>query len=112
MLSVYSRTGGRKITRRTRAEWQALIVAQQKSGLTAAAFCRERGIPVNYFCRVRRQLQSDEVEKQVADFIPVSVSRPSATEKITVRHECGASVDLPFNIAPIWVAQLLPALRD
>jgi len=100
------------MTRRTKAEWQALIVAQQKSGLTAAAFCGERGIPVNYFCRVRRQFQSGEAEKPVADFIPVSVLRRGAPGNITVRLEGGASVELPFGIATTWVAQLLLALRD
>tara|TARA_R110001592_G_scaffold40220_5_gene132177 strand:- start:947 stop:1249 length:303 start_codon:yes stop_codon:yes gene_type:complete len=100
------------MTRRTKAEWQSLIAAQKKCGLSAAAFCRERGIPVNYFCRVRRQFQLDEAEKPVAGFIPVSVSRSGASENITVRHEGGASVELPFSISPTWVAQLLVALQD
>ena len=99
------------MTRRTKTEWRTLIVAQQESGLTAAAFCRKRGIPVNYFCRVRRQLRRSEVEKQVA-FVPVSVSRSSAAERITVHYEGGASVELPFGIEPRWVAQLLRALGD
>ena len=100
------------MTRRTKAEWQALIVAQQKSGLSAAAFCRERGIPVNYFCRVRNQLRSSDVEKQAPRFVPVSVTRLSAADKMIVRIEGAATVEIPFGIEPRWVAQLLLALRD
>ncbi len=100
------------MTRRTKADWRALIAAQQKSGLTAAAFCRERGLPVNYFCRVRNQLRLSEVEKQAPRFVPVSVTRLNAADKIIVRTEGGATVEVPFGIEPRWVAQLLHALRD
>ncbi len=97
--------------RRTKAEWQALITAQRESGLTAAAFCREQGVPANYFCRVRSQLCLDNVDKQAA-FVPVSVSRSSAVDRVTVRCEGGSTVELPFGIEPRWVSQLLLALRD
>jgi len=100
------------MTRRTKAEWRALIVAQQESGLSAAAFCRDRGIPVNYFCRVRNQLRVLDVEKQAPRFVPVSVTRLSAADKIIVRCEGGTTVEVPFGIEPRWVAQLLHALRD
>jgi hypothetical protein len=100
------------MTRRTKAEWQAVILAQQESGLSAAAFCREREIKANYFCRVRNQLRLSNVEKQVSDFVPVSVSRSSVAERITIRCEAGATVELPYGIEPRWVAQLLLALRD
>lgn len=98
--------------RRTKAEWHALIESQQKSGISAAAFCGEKGIPVNYFCRVRRQFRLDVAEKKVADFVPVSVSRSSAAERIAIRYGGGVTVELPLGIAPGWVAQLLLALRD
>ena len=100
------------MTRRTKAEWRALIAVQQESGLSAAAFCRERGIPVNYFCRVRNQLRLSDVEKQASRFVPVSVTRLSAADKIIVRFEGAATVEVPLGIEPRWVAQLLHALRD
>ena len=98
------------MTRRTKAEWQALIAAQQKSGLSATDFCRERGLNANYFCRVRRRLI--EAENKAPPFVPVSVLQPSSEEKVTVRCAGGVTIDLPLGIEPRWVSQLLLALRD
>ena len=42
--------------RRSQAQWRALFQAQQISGRSAAAFCREQRICPKYFSLRRRQL--------------------------------------------------------
>ena len=45
-----------------REEWQRVIAAQQTSGQKAAAFCRERGIPVWKFCYWRKALSGEAAD--------------------------------------------------
>ena len=47
------------MTRRTTAQWRALIESHANIGLTAVAFCRERGLNSKYF-RLRRRELSEE----------------------------------------------------
>ncbi len=37
------------MTRRTKAQWQALIQKQQSSGLIAVEFCHREGVDAKYF---------------------------------------------------------------
>ena len=99
------------MTRRTKLEWEALIRAQAESGMTAAVFCREQGINARYFSLRRRQLSAAS-EQRASSFVPVSVGSFHHGEKITVRYQGSAAVELPVGVEPRWLAQLLQALRD
>ena len=44
------------MTRRTKAQWQALIEQQQSSGLMAAEFCRQQNLNPKYFSLRKKQL--------------------------------------------------------
>ena len=99
------------MTRRTKAEWEALIRAHAESGMTATAFCREQGVNAKYFSLRRGQL-SAAGEKLGSRFVPVSVERTGHGEKITVRYPGSAAVELPLGVEPRWLAQLLQALGD
>jgi hypothetical protein len=98
------------MTRRTKAQWRALIEAQASSGLTAAAFCREHGLNPKYFSLRRRDL-SDGTNKRTSSFIPVSAMKLPSGERITVRDPSGLRVELPLGIEPKWLAELLRSLR-
>ncbi len=99
------------MTRRTKSEWQDLIKSQAQSGKTAAAFCREQGINAKYFSLRRRQL-SERPARQAPSFVPVTLTRSVSVEKLTLSDSGGARVELPLNIEPRWLAQLLRSLRD
>ena len=43
-----------------REEWRRILREHQASGRKAAAFCRERGIPVWKFCYWRKALNAEE----------------------------------------------------
>jgi hypothetical protein len=64
------------MTRRTKAQWEALIEAHAQSGLTAASFCREHKINAKYFSLHRRQC-ADEKEQSSRRFIAVSIAEVS-----------------------------------
>ena len=99
------------MTRRTKAQWEALIEAHAQSGLTASSFCREHKINPKYFSLRRRQC-ADEKEQSSGRFIAVSVAEVSQGERIQLRDPSGALVELPGSISPQWLAQLLRSLRS
>lgn len=43
-------------TRRTRAQWQALVDEQASSGLPATRFCEQHGVGYASFCNWRKRL--------------------------------------------------------
>ncbi len=44
------------MSRRTKAQWQALIAEQFTSGMTATRYCREQGLNETYFSLQKRRL--------------------------------------------------------
>ena len=98
------------MTRRSKAQWQALIEAFERSGMTGVAFCKEHGLNSKYFSSRRRQLLDGKV-KAASRFVPVSISKPSSSERINLRDPSGAVVELPASISAQWLARLLHALR-
>jgi len=98
------------MTRRTKAQWRALIEAHASSGLTATAFCRDHGVNPKYFSLRRREL-GEGTSKRTSNFIRVSAMKLPGGERITVRDRFGMSVELPLGIEPKWLAELLRSLR-
>lgn len=46
--------------RRSKAQWQQLIDAQQSSGLSQKAFCQQEGLSIGTFTNWKRKLNDDE----------------------------------------------------
>jgi hypothetical protein len=98
------------MTRRSKAQWQALIETYERSGMTGVAFCCEHGLNPKYFSLRRRQFL--DAERQTSSrFVGVSILKPSSGERINLRDPSGAVVELPPSISAQWLAQLLHALR-
>jgi hypothetical protein len=85
----------------------------QASGLTQAVYCQQQGLNPKTFSRWRKTYQLSNqpttpllipVEiKPVADTLPV-------TEPIWLRLSKGYVLELPGNISPRWLAELLQCL--
>ena len=79
--------------RRSKADWQALVLEQQGSGLNASEFCRQRDINEKYF-----SLRKQALKKSASGFVqavPVvrELARPVPSEiKLRV-----IEVGLPVN---------------
>ncbi len=99
--------------RRSKEEWQELILRQAESGLSAQQFCRHHDVCPKYFSIRKKQLGLRQ-----SAFVPILQSKctkaetPAAILKSTslsLRHgECC----LHFDVMPdsVWLAQLVKEL--
>ena len=104
------------MTRRSQAQWRELFREQDGSGLSAAAFCRGRGVCPKYFSLRRRQLSSGAVSGDVAAttsaFVPVAVQRSIEALAVEVRLGTTLSLRVPIAVSPRWLIEVLHGLRD
>ena len=92
--------------RRSSADWALLIKEQAQSNLTAAAFCRERGISPKYFShRKQKHFASLSPFAQAVTVIP---ARPSLATICLQQGDC--RIELPTSTTPQWLATLLREL--
>ena len=94
--------------RRTSEQWGELLRAQQLSGLSMAAFCREQGIREKsfYYWHRKRVAKIAEGGAFVRVMTPASrVSAPACTMRV-------GTAELAFSdaVSPTWLAQVLKAL--
>ena len=93
------------MARRSNQDWQALVIEQVKSGLSAAAFCRGKDLNAKYF-----SLRKTQLSKQVSPvFVPVQLSTPTSPDTIRVDWQ-ESSVLLPMSLSPGWVADFVKQL--
>ena len=87
-----------KRRRRSDAEWQQLIEQQQRSGLSAHAFCQQQGLTSKTFYKRRQALRQQPTAMDSTErFIKVQpTSAPSAGAVTTavLHYHYGASIDL------------------
>jgi hypothetical protein len=100
---------------RSEHEWLDLFKQHEASGLSAAQFCRDENLCTRYFSKRKRQLawpakkQVRSVKKKpTADFIKVSMSKPSTNFTL----ECG-DLKLCWNQLPPtdWLIGFIKALK-
>ena len=93
------------MTRRSSQDWLALIAEQTVSGLSAAAFCRDKDLNAKYF-----SLRKTQLSKQASSaFIPVQLSTSSSSETIRIDWQ-NMTVVLPVSLSPVWVADFVKQL--
>lgn len=97
---------------RSKAEWKTLIDQQIQSGLNAAAFCDQQGLPRKNFYRHRKLLEQKPCDSLAGQFIKV---KPQSVQAIprqleAVLHYRNSRVQLSVGTDPVWVAELLKAL--
>ena len=102
--------------RRSEAQWRALFAEHASSGMTAAAFCRERGLCPKYFGLRRKQLLGDKeavaLKAAMSSFVPVAVAGTSAASMIEVCCGDALRVHVPVSVSPRWLAELVQQLRS
>jgi len=103
-----------KRKQRSRVQWLELIEQQKQSGLKASEFCRQQALNPQYFSKRKRQLILDSKSaSQPSPFIKVhpanKASAPSEQSCISLSYQ-NILLQLPTNIEPHWLAQLVRAL--
>jgi len=91
--------------RRTKAQWQALIEEQVQSGLTAVAFCRQRGINDKYFSLRKQSLL--KIESKAEGFAVARITAGASTIEVKTGH---ATISLPASQPAAWLADFVKAL--
>jgi hypothetical protein len=89
------------------------IKAWQASGLTQGVYCQQHGLNVKTFSRWFKAYRlSNQSTKPL--LIPVEIKTAAdtlpSTEPIWLRLSKGYSLELPSNISPRWLAELLQCL--
>ncbi|EHF0279547.1 hypothetical protein IFY05_003171 [Salmonella enterica] len=115
---------------RTPEEWHTLFDEQQRSGLNKTQFCRLHGITRSAFSNARHRLSASNIP--VASFVPAlppgpvdntpapsdtrSDNAPTLRETLKPVSQAerqlslmlpGATLSLPVDISPRWLASLL-----
>ncbi|MFK5892429.1 MAG: IS66 family insertion sequence element accessory protein TnpB [Pseudomonadota bacterium] len=103
-----------KRKQRSRAQWLELIEQQKQSGLKASEFCRQQELNPQYFSKRKRHLSlHSESALQPSPFVKVKplniISAPSNQSRISLSYQ-NILLQLPTNIEPHWLAQLVRAL--
>lgn len=102
-----------KRQRRSNAEWQQLIEQQQRSGLSAHAFCQQHGLTSKTFYKRRQALRQPTAAMGATErFIKVQpTSTPAAATATTaVLHYHDSQLHLTAGVDAQWLAQLMQAL--
>jgi hypothetical protein len=67
-----------RYVRRSAAQWQALLEAYERSGLSQRTFCQQQGLALGSFVRWRRQLAGDAPEPPGAQNLFVELASSAA----------------------------------
>jgi transposase-like protein len=103
----------KKRQRRSDAEWQQLIEQQQRSGLSASAFCQQHGLSSKTFYKRRQALREPTKATDSTERF-IEIQRPStpaaATATTAVLHYQRSQLHVPTGVDARWLAQLMQAL--
>jgi len=97
--------------RRSNTEWCALFTEQAASGMTATAFCQERGLNPAYFSLRRKQWLNEEAQSAASAFVPVARAPQPAGALIVLQLGGVLVLHVPASVSPAWLAELLQHLR-
>lgn len=92
--------------KRSDEDWKRLFEEQARSGLSAAAFCRQHTLCAKHFGKRRRQLLGKPAEQ--AAFVPTRLARMGRMIEIqwgVVR------LQIPVDVPADWLAELMHALK-
>jgi len=94
----------KRVRRKSRREWMAIIEAQVASGKTAGIYCREQGIPYESFLYNRRKAkQRKAVLPSESAFVPVHVS---STFRVILRLPSGVVLECDRLPEASWLVEL------
>ena len=90
---------------------QEHIEAWQSSGLSQVAYCRQHKLNSKTFSNWLRVYRSQQVGSAVPNLIPVEIkSKVSPSGMLCLRWPQGHMLELPADVSPQWLAELLKCL--
>jgi hypothetical protein len=97
-----------------RAQWQAFIEEQEKSGLSQKVFCLQRNLNLNQFVYHRSRYRKKQYRQELSNpspFVPVNIkkeNRNPAEIKIIIPN--GFQCIFPISLEPTQVKRWLEVL--
>lgn len=92
-------------------EQQKHIEAWQLSGLSQVAYCRQYGLNSKTFSSWLQAYRSQQVSSAAPTLIPVEIKvEASAPGSLFLRSPQGHTLELPIDVSPQWLGQLLKCL--
>jgi len=88
-------------SKRSDQEWQSLFEDFERSGGSAAAFCRERGLPAPYF---RTKYRERSGRDSTNTFAKIQVARSAAAVNISIG---GVQIRCDASVSSDWLARLI-----
>ena len=90
---------------------QEHIAAWQSSGLSQVAYCRQHQLNSKTLANWLRVYRSQQVSAVAPTLIPLEIKlAPSPSESLCLRWPQGHTLELPAEISPQWLGQLLKCL--
>lgn len=87
------------------------IETWRASDLSQAAYCRKHGINAKTFGNWLRFYRAERKDSQPAAVIPVTIkSTATSTDSLKLRCSGGQTLELPANVSPQWLGELLKCL--
>ncbi|MCO6427549.1 IS66 family insertion sequence element accessory protein TnpB [Nitrosomonas communis] len=87
------------------------IEAWQVSGLSQRTYCQRYGLNAKTFGNWLRIYRAERINAEVPMLIPVKVkSTASSMESLYLRGSKGHTLQLPANVSPQWLGELLKCL--
>ena len=110
--------------RSRRAHWRALVAAQQRSGLSLAAFCRQRGLRKGTLSfwrwKLARETAPPPPRPRPPAFVPIQLTPPrpaaeaagprggpDAAGELEITLGAGRSVRVQGRVDAAWLGQVL-----
>jgi len=91
--------------RRTEAEWRRLLQKYERSGLSAAAFCRREKITRSAFTQWRKRMGREAAETwtpRVADFVELPIQQQPARQPAEPLGAGELELSLPGGVVLRW----------
>ena len=97
---------------RSEFEWRLLIEQQASSGLNGITFCEQEEISCKTFYRHRKALRGKIPDSVTSQFIKVQHGplQTIALQSAAILQYRDSRLQLPVDVDPIWVAELMKAL--
>lgn len=95
--------------KRSEAQWRELFEAHTRSGLSAAAFCRERKLCPKYFSLRRRQLLGVVAKPKASSFVAARLLAVPSPRVIELQAGL-VRLRLPESVSADWLATLVRGL--
>jgi hypothetical protein len=88
------------------------IEAWQVSGLSQRVYCQQHGLNAKTFATWLRIYRAERMNVKAPTLIPIEIIKPavSATESLYLRGSNGHTLQLPANVSPQWLGELLKCL--